>query len=120
MSASIFLVFSQAYAFRAHALHEICCLSQLSTTLCMWMDLLASCMVVLSTSFCLSLMQDVEVQVKIRFDAAEACTELQRLGLVTSSDHGFSPCSAKEALIVLKDHWDDLLLDVKHAAVAKA
>ena len=59
------------------------------------------------------------VQVKIRFDAAEALSELQRLNLVTETSDGFWPCSTRDALDVLKDHWEDLLLDAKHAAVLK-
>ena len=58
-------------------------------------------------------------QVKIRFDAAEALSELERLSLVTKDSQGFRPCSTKQGLDVLKDHWDELLLDAKHAAVVK-
>lgn len=66
------------------------------------------------------LKQDSSIwQVKIRFDAAEALSELDRLGLVSKEGKGYKLCSTKRAIDVLKDHWEDLLLDAKHAAVVR-
>ena len=59
------------------------------------------------------------MQVKIRFDAAEALSELERLDLVTKTSKGFRSRHPQQALGVLKDHWDELLLNAKHAAVLK-
>ena len=46
----------------------------------------------------------------MRFDAAEALTELERLGLAEGSSKGHTACQPQQAFKKLKDHWDGLLL----------
>lgn len=50
------------------------------------------------------------MQVKIRFDAAEALSELDRLGLVDCRGDECAACRPSEGLARLKKHWDSLLL----------
>ena len=47
---------------------------------------------------------------KVRFDAAEALSELERLGLAEDGSQGYTACQPQQAFKKLKHHWDGLLL----------
>ncbi len=57
--------------------------------------------------------EPLAVQVKIRFDAEEAMSELSRLKLVSEVESGYKACSTQEGFRTLEDHWDRLLLSRK-------
>jgi hypothetical protein len=50
------------------------------------------------------------VQVKIRFDAEEAISELSRLNLISAVGTGYKACEMGEAFRILERHWSTLLL----------
>jgi len=54
-------------------------------------------------------------QVKIRFDAEEATSELSRLKLISTVGTGYTACEMEEAFRVLEMHWSTLLLSRKEA-----
>ena len=52
----------------------------------------------------------VFLQVRIRFDANEALSELTRLGLASQSSDGIVACQPSEGVSKLTEHWTGLLL----------
>jgi len=53
--------------------------------------------------------------VKIRFDAAEAISELSRLNLISEVGTGYKVRGTDEAFHTLEEHWGKLLLQRKEA-----